>query len=221
MHFLFIVWLTLLVFSEAYAGLTFNSDRADITVAADAKEVTIPFAFENKTKHPITISRMDSACSCLYAKLKDKKMTYQPGEKGELELRFELGSFSGKVDKSLLLWTTEDKPDTPSTVLTAYITIPQLLLIEPVTTFWQIGEENSTKTVKLTVKDKTAINIEQISTTSPNFDYDLIVIRQGWQYEMKITPKDTSKAGFGIFRIKTDSPISRYQTMAVYGVVKK
>ena len=209
--------------AEGRAGeaLTFEKNRVDIVVAADATEVTVPFSFTNQTAKPITIARVDSVCSCLYSKVKDQKMTYQPGEKGIIELRFELGKFSGEVNKSMLLWTTDDDPKTPSTTLDIYVTIPELFKIEPVTTFWDRNEALSTKTVKLTVSDQTPIHIKHHSGTSANFTYQLRTIREGWEYEMKITPKSTSQAGFGIFKLKTDSAISRYQTMLLYGSVRR
>lgn len=221
MYYLTTLLLTIISISTVHAELTFKSKRADVSVAADAKEVTIPFYFQNKTKKPITIARMDTACSCLYSKVKDKKMTYQPGEKGEIEVRFELGKFSGEVNKSLLLWTTDDAAESPSSVLTSYITIPKLFVVTPVTTFWKLGEKTVTKTVRLKVTDKKPIKINKHSITSSNFSYELVTIRDGWEYELKITPKDTSKTGFGILKIKTDSKISRYKTIMAYCCVKK
>ena len=202
-------------------GLSFEKNRIDVTVAADAQSVVVPFKFENKTNKPVTIARYDTACACLKSKVKGGKMTYAPGEKGEMELYFDLGKFSGTVNKSLMLWTTDDAAEKPSAILTSYITIPVLFKISPVTTTWESGGKNTQKTVKLSVRDKRPMRIKKCKGTNANFDYELITIRDGWEYELKITPKDVSKAAFGIFKIQTDSKIARYKNMMSYAVVKK
>ena len=202
-------------------GLSFETKRIDVTVAADAESVIVPFKFENKTNKPLTIARYDTACACLKSKVKGGKMTYAPGEKGEMELYFDLGKFSGTVNKSLMLWTTDDAAEEPSAILTSYITIPVLFEITPVTTTWESGGKNTQKTIKLRVKDKKPMHLKKCKGTSANFDYELVTVREGWEYELKVTPRDMSKAAFGIFKIQTDSKIARYKNMMSYAVVKK
>lgn len=223
MNYLYLIASCLLGFASmsSAGGLSFEKNRIDVTVAADAKKVIVPFKFENKTNKPVTIARYDTACACLKSKVKGGKMTYAPGEKGEMELYFDLGKFSGTVNKSLMLWTTDDAAEKPSAILTSYITIPVLFEISPVTTTWESDGRNTQKTIKLRVKDKKPMHIKKCKGTNPNFDYELITVRDGWEYELKVTPKNMSKPAFGIFKIQTDSKIARYKNMMSYAVVKK
>ena len=98
-------------------ALSFAENRIEVTVAPEAKTVTVPYFFTNNTDRPITIKRYDSACSCLSAKVKGGKLSYQPGEQGEIKVVFELGTFSGLVEKTVLIWTTEDDDKEPSSIL--------------------------------------------------------------------------------------------------------
>ncbi len=205
----------------ADTGLTFETNRKDVSVEPDAADVFVPFHFKNNTEREITIAKYDTACSCLKTKIKDNKMTYAPGESGEALIHFDLGNFSGTVNKSLMLWTTEDKPEKPSDILTVYATIPELFKITPVTTTWETGEEAKTKTVKIKVSGKSPIQLKSHNITNKNFTYEITPIKKGWEYQIDITPKLTGKSTFGIIKLKTDSAIKRYKNPMVFAVVKK
>ncbi|MGJ8675944.1 MAG: DUF1573 domain-containing protein [Akkermansiaceae bacterium] len=205
----------------AAGGLTFTQNKMSVSVAADATDVTVPFTFENKTAQSITIARYDTACACLKTKVANDKMTYEPGEKGEIQLFFDLGRISGKMTKSLMLWTTDDSAASPSSILQVEILIPVLIEISPVTTIWQNGSDLSTKKVTLNVRGTEPIHIKKHLITNSNFSYEFVSIREGWEYEIHVTPKSTDKPVMGIIKLKTDSKISRYQNMMTYMVIKK
>ncbi|MCP5536939.1 MAG: DUF1573 domain-containing protein [Akkermansiaceae bacterium] len=205
----------------ARAGLTFEKTRIEITAAPDAKQVTVPYTFENKTDRTITIARYDSACSCLSAKVKGGKLEYKPGEKGELKVDFALGSFSGLVEKTVLLWTAEDGEETPSSVLTVALTIPVLFEVTPKTVFWDQNGGKQAKVVKLKVNNSQPIRILNHSGTNDNFSYELKTIRDGWEYELVVSPKDVSLPAFGMIKLSTDSSIPRYQRQMAFVCIKR
>ena len=204
-------------------GLTFTKNRIAITVKPDATRVSIPFSFENKSKRTITISRYDSACSCISARVAEPlgKMTYKSGEKGKIVVDFELGSFSGLVEKTLMLWTTDDTPETPSTVLTSEITIPVLIKLSPTTLTWDQNGDMSAKTIKIKVNNDKPIRILSHMGTNTNYPYELKTIREGWEYELVVTPKSVATMGMGILKFTTDSTISRYKRQMAYVCVRR
>lgn len=202
-------------------GLTFTKNRIEVTSKPDAKTITVPYTFENKTKRVITIARYDSACSCLSAKVKGGKLVYKPGEKGEMKVDFELGSFSGLVEKTVLLWTTDDGEQRPSSVLTVALTIPVLFEVTPKTVFWEQNGSKEPKSFKLKVDNAKPIRILNHSGTNANFAYELKVIRDGWEYELVVTPKDVSLPAFGMIKLVTDSSIARYQRQMAFVCVRR
>ncbi|BDS07513.1 hypothetical protein NT6N_25530 [Oceaniferula spumae] len=206
---------------QAANGLTFASNRVDVTAKPDALKLTVPYTFENTSKRTITISRWDSACSCLSARIQDGKMAYKPGEKGKILIDFELGSFSGTQVKTVMLWTEDDSAERPSTVLTVAIKIPVLFDITPKTIFWDQGGEKETKSFKLKVNHDKPIRILNHSGTNAAFPYTIKTIRDGWEYELVVTPSDVSTPAFGMIKLTTDSAIKRYQRQQAFVCVRR
>ncbi len=77
------------------AKLTFESTLKEVTAEVEDRKFVVVFPFENKSGETIEIVSRDAPCSCLSAKVKDGKLRYAPGEKGEIEAIFMLGSFYG------------------------------------------------------------------------------------------------------------------------------
>lgn len=202
-------------------GFSFVSDRVKVTVKPDAKLVSMPFEFENKTERPLKIARYDSACSCISARVAGGKLAYQPGEKGKIVVDFELGSFSGEVEKTLMLWTTNDAAEKPSSILTSVITIPVLFEVSPKTLFWDHGGSKESKTIKLKVNSDQPIRILKLAGTNQNYSYELKTVRDGWEYELVVSPQSVESMGMGMIKITTDAAIPRYQRQQAFVCVRK
>lgn len=215
------VLFTLAPCLAAKEGFTFISNKIAVTAKPDATKVTVPYHFENKTDRVLTIAKYDSACSCLSAKVKGSKLVYKPGEKGEIRVQFALGSFSGKVEKTVLLWTTDDPEETPSTVMTVELTIPVLFQVEPMTLLWDQNQTPEPKTIKIKVNHDKPIRITGHMCSNKEFPYTLKTIREGWEYELVVTPTSTAEPGFGMIKLTTDSPIPRYQRQQAFVCVTR
>lgn len=205
---------------RADKGLTFDSNKKAVTAKPDAVKTTVPYTFENTSKRTITISRWDSACSCLGARIKDGKMVYKPGEKGLILIDFELGSFSGTQEKTVMLWTEDDPAQAPSSVLTVAITIPVLFEITPKTLFWDQGGAKESKSFKIKVNHDKPIRIVSHSGTNKTFPYTLKTIKDGREYELVVTPTDVSAPAFGMIKLTTDAAIKRYQRQQAFVCVR-
>jgi len=204
----------------AGGGLTFDSEQKAVTTKTGDKKATIAYSFENTSKRTISIAKWDSACSCLSARIKDGKMEYKPGDKGEIEIDFALGSFSGTQQKTVMLWSNDDPSEAPSTILTVKITIPVLFDISPKSLAWAQNGDKKPKTIKIKVLDKNPINITKHSGTNASFPYTVKTIREGWEYELLVTPTDVSTPSLGMIKIQTDSTIKRYQRQQAFVYVK-
>ncbi len=210
-------------FLMAESGFTFVKNRVEVTVKPDAKRVSIPFEFENKTKKTLKIARYDSACSCLSARVAEPegKMSYKPGEKGKIVVDFELGSFSGEVEKTVMLWTTDDAVQAPSSILTSAITIPVLFDVSPRTLFWDHKGSKEPQIIKLKVSGDKPINILSHQGTNENYSYELKTIRDGWEYELVVTPQSVESMGMGLIKLTTDSEIPRYKRQQAFVCVRR
>lgn len=196
-------------------GLSFDALKKVCDVPAQAKQVSVQFFFENKTKKPQTILRYDSACSCLSAKVKGGKLNYLPGEKGALEITFDLGNFSGAVEKSVALWLDGDSQEKPSILLLVEVHIPELVTFSPRTIVWKQGEHAKEKTLLVTMK-KPPLHIEGLRLTNDNFAARLEVLKKGERYALHLVAKDTQKPSYGLLIFATDSPIKRFATQRVF-----
>src|SRR5690606_37322517 len=86
------------------AGLDFERTMEEVKAPADATKVTADFKFTNKSQKPVTISKTDPGCSCLSVQISGGKLKYAPGEGGTIRATFDVGNFSGTVDKAIALW---------------------------------------------------------------------------------------------------------------------
>ncbi|NWK57576.1 DUF1573 domain-containing protein [Verrucomicrobiaceae bacterium N1E253] len=209
--------------SLADRGFSFVQNRIAVTVKPEDKLVSIPFEFENKTKRTITIARYDSACSCISARVTKPlgKMTYKPGEKGQITVDFELKNFQGLQEKTLLLWTKDDPAEAPSSVLTSAITIPELFKVEPKTLFWEQNGEKTAKTFKITIPHDQPIKILELEGSNQQFPYTLKTITEGREYEISVTPTDVSSPSMGVIKLTTDSKIPRYRRHQAFVCVRR
>ena len=179
------------------------------------------FPFENKSGETIEITKQAAACACLGATFKNDKKTYAPGEKGELTAKFKLGNFYGTVSKQVLLWQKGDANNKPSIILTTRVTIPELITLSPRTLSWNVGGKTKTQTCKIIVNHKEPIHITKIASTNNHFTPELKTIRDGWEYELTVTAKDTSNTSFGILKITTDSTVSRFRRTQAFVYVRR
>ena len=76
------------------------------------------------------------------------------------------------------------------------------------------------KTFKIKVHDDKPINISSHNGTNDSFPYTVKTIREGWEYEITVTPSDVSVPSLGMIKINTDSKIKRYQRRQAFVYVR-
>ena len=203
------------------APLVFDSLLKETHLAADSESVTMDFHFENKSDKQVVIRRYDAACNCMQVSIRDGKLTYGPGEKGTVRSVFDMKNFMGVVEKAVMLYLDDDKEDEPSIILTTRIHIPVLVVAEPKTVQWSIGEKPVEKTVTITMSHTDPIRIERVVGAADGFRHTLRTVEEGRIYQLAVTPKDTVRPVLGIFRIETDCAIEKHRVQQVFGVIRK
>ena len=213
-------WLALAGFLQG-AGLTFEKELIEVHAPADAKAVVADFKFENKTDKPVSIAKFDKTCSCISVQVTDGKLTYAPGETGEIRASFEMQNFAGVVNKTVVLWLDSDPPEKPSITLTVEVHIPVLVVLKEKTLKWQIGAKPETQTIEITVDYSKPIKILSTNCTSENFKVELKTLAEGKHYELLVTPAETKEPGLAIIRIETDCEITRHKILQAFAVIRR
>lgn len=215
------IWLSILAFSQA-AELSFKELTKDVDAPADARSVTAEFAFTNKSEKPITIAKSDPGCSCLKVEISEGKLKYGPGESGTLRATFDVGNFSGTVDKVIGLWLDSDASSTPTMRLTVRIHIPVLIVLEPTKTLsWTVGEKPEPQTIHIRMAEGETIHVTGVKSSSQNFACEIKNVEDGKKYDLVVTPQDTASPGMTVIRIETDCKIDKHKIQQAFGVVRK
>ncbi|MDB4353860.1 hypothetical protein N9Z02_01010 [Akkermansiaceae bacterium] len=221
MKLLFTVFFVLSSF--AGAEMIFKTKLVEVTAQPDVDVLNVDFPFEVKGG-PSEIVEYDAPCSCLTARIeplkadRSTKLKWEEGESGKVIGRFKMGNFKGTIDKAIVL---KMKGSEEPIQLVVRVTIPVLFDIQPSTLQWKIGEGATTKIFKIKVNNDQPINLVKHSGTSNNFPYQVKTIKEGWEYELTVTPQSTATPGMGMIRLETDSAIKRHQRHQVFVVVKK
>lgn len=203
------------------ADLTFEKTLLELNLAAEATTASVDFPFENKTDKPVTISRVDKTCSCLAAQVQGGKLTYQPGEQGVIRAVFDLGNFSGTVDKTVVLWLGGDPRDQPSVTLTVRVHVPVLVAMDQKTLKWSLDAAPTPQRIDIRINHSKPIRVLQVTSSSELFKVELKTLQEGAHYELWVTPLEMKQPGIAVIRIETDCEIARHKLQQVFAVVRR
>lgn len=203
------------------ALIEFDSLEKEVYLSAEADSATMEFHFENKSDKQVTIKRYDAGCSCMQVAVQGGKMDYKPGESGTIRVVYDMKSFSGEVEKSVMLFLNDDPPEDPSVVLTTRIHIPVLVQAEPKSVKWQLGSKPEERVIPITMNHTEPIHVLRITGTADIFQHQLRTVEEGKKYELVLTPKNTNQPTLGIFRIETDCTIEKHRVKQVFAVIRK
>lgn len=214
------IWFAL-VASLSAGTLAFEETLREIHAPADAKVVTTDFPFTNRSNETVVIERYEATCSCMSVKISKGKLRYEPGESGVVRAEFDMGNFSGDVDKVVAIWLKGDPKMKPSLRLTTRVHIPVLVSIEPKTVKWQVGGDASPQSIKIEMNHDEPIHITGVTGSNKNFSSELETVTKGKSYRLVIRPIDIREPGLAIFRIETDCKIVKHRTQQAFAVNRK
>lgn len=202
-------------------ALDFPAKLKDLHAPAEARTVSCDFEFTNRSGKTVNIRKYESTCSCMSVTVKDGKLRYGPGESGVIRANFDMGNFSGEIDKSVAVYLDDDPEGKPSVILTTRVHIPVLVSAEPKTLKWDLGGKPETKTVRITMSHTKPIKVIAVNSSSEALQRQLRTIEEGRVYELDLTPVDIQSPSLSIIRIETDCEIPKHKTQQVFGVIRK
>ena len=206
------VWGT----SNAFAQLEWENHKLEFHPALQETNVVAHFRFKNISDNPITVLSVKSSCGCTIAQA--EKKACGPGEKSEVVVTFTFGQRVGLQEKTILVETDDSQNKTE--LLTLSVHIPQLLKIEPSFVYWKRGEEQTPKTIKVTVNDDTLVHIVKIQSSNKQLTTKLEEIKTGKEYVIHVTPLDTQTPAWAILNIETDAPSNRWKVFTTYAQIR-
>lgn len=203
------------------AALDFPSLLKEVHAPAEAKTVAVEFDFTNRSDKPVQVSRYDPTCSCMSVSIKEGKLRYEPGESGVIRAEFDMGNFSGEVDKAVAVYLNDDPDGKPSVVLVTRVHIPVLIGLEPKTQKWSIGGPAESKTIRVTMNHTKPIRIVGVTSSSEAFKHEIKTVEEGKTYDLVLTPVETKSPALAIFRIETDCDIAKHRMQQAFAVIRK
>jgi hypothetical protein len=220
MIFALVIWLSL--FAVLHAGkLEFKETFKDVHAPADVNSVAAEFEFTNKTDKEVSISKYESTCSCMAVGVKGGKLRYAPGESGLIRAEFDMGNFSGEIDKIINLYLDDAPLDKPSVKLTVRVHIPVLINLEPKTLKWDLAGKGEPQTIKITMNHTKPVKVTKITCSSEAFKTELKTVSEGKVYDLVVTPVAVDKPSLAILRLETDCDIAKHRTQQGFAVVRK
>jgi len=203
------------------AALTFDKQSLVIDAPADATSIAAEFNFENKSDQPVTIAKVDKTCSCIGVEVSDGKLAYAAGEKGRIRATFDVGNYTGVVNKTVVLYMANDPPDQPSVTLSVEVHIPVLVVLKEKTLKWSVGAKPATQVIDITMDYAKPIQIISNTCSSDNFKVEVKTLEAGKHYELRVTPTETKEPGLAIIRIETDCVVKRHQVLQAFAVIRR
>jgi hypothetical protein len=196
--------------------LKFEKDIHEARAGFMDSEVSSDFKFSNTGSKPIKIKHVEPGCSCITVEFLNGKATYGAGESGVMRVRFKLDNSQGTADKPIAIFLATDPDDKPSTEVTFRIHIPVAVSLETKTLNWNIGSEPETQSIRVNMNYDKPVHITSVTTTDTNISTEIVTIEKGKSYDVRVTPKSTSKGGLSAILIQNDIEIDRFSSQQAY-----
>lgn len=202
--------------SRLHAQLQWESTTLREELALGQANSEAVFRFENKGRDPVIIRSIKTSCSCTTAAL--TRTTYDPGDKGEIVARFEVGSRTGAQRNTIQVQTND--PVAPSTTLTHAVTIPTLVSIFPRLVHWRMGDEPEKATVRVQIHPEADLKITGVRVDGENVQAILVAGDKPGEHLVEITPSQTNSTSRAVIFLQTEPETGNRHPFSFYAFVR-
>jgi len=209
----FVICMSLAI--NAFGQLAWESRTLDFKPMAGERSLKASFRFENRGSRPVKILDLRTSCGCTTAST--AKKTYAPGEKGEVTVDFIFGGRRGPQNKPVVVQTDDEAE--PAVILMLKADILELVKIRPSYLSWKRDSAKSSQTLNLKMTSSVAAKVTSVSSNDPRFSTELRAADAG-DYEVIVTPLDTSAPAVATLTIQTDYPAAKPETYRAYAQIK-
>jgi len=149
-----------------------------------------------------------------------EKNRFAPGETGVLTVEFNLENRTGPQRKSLKVFTT-DHSITP-VILYVQTDIPVAYEIPTKMIFWNSSGELKSHICRLTNTSEVPVKLKPPVSSHPRIQVRMNTIKEGFEYEVIVTPGKKLRNARAVIRIPTQPPPGTMEsrTYKLYAVIK-
>ena len=170
----------------------------------------------NRTGKPLKLLSVETSCSCMKVALSVSQLA--PGAAGSVHCVFTVPNALGRAQKPVILKT--DAPFRPKEVALVRVEVPGILRATPERLTWSEGDSAEEKVLRITVAESSKLRLTKVECSRDSFAWSLQTIEDGREYELHVTPKDTTHPLCGMFLIQTDSPVPRQKNHSFCAEIK-
>lgn len=176
------------------------------------------FKIYNTGDEPLAITEVVPSCGCTTTG--DWTHTIKPGEFGTIPVKIDTAEFIGNVIKSVTLKSND--PTAPETVLHMQASVwAPIKLSSSVVVFPGTANPDESATRSITIDNQTddALTLSDLTSDNPHFKPELITLKPGKQFELKVTTVPPLGEGTQTGRIQFKSSNSKMPELSVQTVV--
>jgi len=186
---LLLVLVVFLNLSPSQAGLVFDKPHLDIQAPVTVTQTEAIFPFHVEGTSEVTLKAIKSSCECTEGKT--DKLSYKPGEQGELRAVFKHGERVGEQFKTITVKT--DEPGGGAQKVSFKVVIPRVVEVSPVALFWATGSQRESKEIRIGFPDTEVRPVGVVlSGGQDHVDAILTCLEPGSKYLVTVRPRSTS-----------------------------
>lgn len=192
-------WLLAFAFCAACdlrAAVEWATTSAMARAAAGQEAVELAFAFRNAGPRAARIVRLQPSCDCVSATVAPE--TVAPGETGKVAVKFALGGRSGRQERTVSVFFS-DEPDRP-VELRLVVEIPEPMAISPRLVFWRVGEAAEEKAFDIVLAAESD-RLGEITCADVGFVVRLEPTSDARRWRALIKPVDTATVRQAVVRL--------------------
>ncbi len=211
------------VILQADSKMMFEKTSLDFGTIDSGKNVDVVFKFENKGNETLIIKNVRSTCGCAVPRL--KKTKYEPGEKGEIPVRFHSKNYNGKVLKRISISTNSKETPFISLIIRGTVTMKDFAKIEiiPDVLNFKDLKLGSVYKAKVKIKNEGTVDLNILELTHSceiNIKTQNNVVPPKGETEIEVEVKPFKKGFFSSFiKIKTNAFRQYFTLLKVSGQI--
>ena len=191
-----IALLLLLISTSFAADLAFTQTTVSLTPKPGSEREIVTFPFSNTGTQAFTITQIEATCGCTTVDL--EKRTYQPGEKGEVTVIFDLNGLAGVQDQTVQVYYDRGA----MIMLTIKARLAEAPTVAPTFLTWKVGAAPDEQVAVVTMPAGVTERVTEVTSSSP--DVIATLYPRDSDYAITVKPKSTAGATNVMITIRTD-----------------
>lgn len=174
------------------------------------------FKFTNTGAYAVRITGLKTTCGCTAAT--SEKRLIAPGEKGEVIVAFKTIGRRGLNEAPITVKT--DDAATPETILKLRVLVKDLIELQPTFVYWKADEPLTPKTISVKVTNGFPVTKIDASSSESKVAVRVETIKAGSEYNLIVTPQETSERVKARLSIVPDYPADAPKTFIAFARVR-